>query len=60
MEKPDILSVAYFSPFLQAIPAFRSLRLLVECVRMKHLVTVEEDGVTNHMRKFHICKMGYL
>jgi len=58
MEKPDKLSVAYFSPFLLVTSAFRSLGLLVEYVRVKHLVTVEENEVTNHMRKFCMWKMG--
>lgn len=58
MEKPDKLSVAYFSPFLLVTSAFRSLGLLVEYVRVKHLVTVETNEVTNHMRKFCMWKMG--
>lgn len=29
---------------------------MVESVRAKHLITVEEDEVSNHLRKFHIKK----
>lgn len=31
---------------------------MVESVKMKHLITIEKDDISNHLRKFHIKCMG--